>query len=344
MMDRIPDRDDIEAAAARVVPHVQLTPVLTLAPGAMGGNWVPQLKLEMLQHTGSFKARGAFNNLLSRPVGAGGVTAVTGGNHGAAVACAARKLGIRARIFVPSYAPAAKVAPIRGYGADIDISTGDFHAAQASCDAQVAESGALKVHPFAEPATIAGQGTLFREWQGQGGLATVVIAVGGGGLIGGAALWFQGQDVRFVGVEPEGAAALSQALQAGGPQEVINHSVAADSLGPQCRAAGLSDLRGWNGSGGAGQRCGNPRRATQPVAGVPHRQRTGRCHGVGGAAGRGLSPCGRRKGGHSAVRGQCRSDGTGKGCGAGLTAEGRTAGKGRGFTPPHPRGIFSGRK
>jgi len=210
---------------------VRLTPVLTLAPGAMGGNWVPQLKLEMLQHTGSFKARGAFNNLLSRPVGAGGVTAVTGGNHGAAVACAARKLGIRARIFVPSYAPAAKVAPIRGYGADIDISTGDFHAAQASCDAQVAESGALKVHPFAEPATIAGQGTLVREWQGQGGLATVVIAVGGGGLIGGAALWFQGQDVRFVGVEPEGAAALSQALQAGGPQEVINHSVAADSLG-----------------------------------------------------------------------------------------------------------------
>ena len=181
MTDRGPTRPDIETAAARVAPHVRLTPVLELGPGCMGGDWVPLLKLELMQHSGSFKARGAFNNLLSRPVGAGGVTAVTGGNHGAAVAYAAGKLGIRARIFVPCYAPAAKIALIRSLGAEVEVSTGDFPAAVAACDAFVATTGALQVHPFSDPATIAGQGTLFAEWQRQTPLDTVVIAVGGGG-------------------------------------------------------------------------------------------------------------------------------------------------------------------
>ena len=231
MTDRGPTRPDIETAAARVATHVRLTPVLELGPGCMGGDWVPLLKLELMQHSGSFKARGAFNNLLSRPVGAGGVTAVTGGNHGAAVAYAAGKLGIRARIFVPCYAPAAKIALIRSLGAEVEVSTGDFPAAVAACDAFVATSGALQVHPFADPATIAGQGTLFAEWQRQTPLDTVVIAVGGGGLIGGAALWFEGQGVRVVGVEPEGATALHSALAAGGPVDVVNRTIAADSLG-----------------------------------------------------------------------------------------------------------------
>ena len=227
----VPSRQDIETAATRVAPYVRVTPVLELAPGAMDGDWVPLMKLELLQHSGSFKARGAFNNLLSRPVGAAGVTAVTGGNHGAAVAYAAGKLGITARIFVPSYAPAAKVALIRSYGAEVVVSTGDFHAAVAACDGWVADTGALKVHPFSEPATIAGQGSLFAEWQRQTPLDTVVIAVGGGGLIGGAALWFEGQGVKVVGVEPQGATALYSALAAGGPVEVANSSIAADSLG-----------------------------------------------------------------------------------------------------------------
>jgi threonine dehydratase len=231
MTQMVPTRLDIETAAARVAPHVRVTPVLDLGQGGMGATWAPLLKLELMQHSGSFKARGAFNNLLSRPVGAAGVTAVTGGNHGAAVAFAAAKLGIKARIFVPSYAPAAKVALIRSFGADIEISTGDFHAAVAACDAWVAATGALKVHPFSEPATIAGQGSLFAEWQRQTPLDSVVIAVGGGGLIGGAALWFEGQGVKVVGVEPEGATALHSALAAGGPVEVVNQSIAADSLG-----------------------------------------------------------------------------------------------------------------
>ena len=222
MDQQAPDRADIEAAAERVAPHVRVTPLLLPAAGSMGNgsagtDWQPVLKLEFLQHTGSFKARGAFNNLLSRPVGPSGVTAVTGGNHGAAVAYAALQLGIRARIFVPSYAPSAKVALIRSFGAVVEVSPGDFHAALAACDAYVAASGALKVHPFSDPATIAGQGTLFREWQAQTALESVVIAVGGGGLIAGAALWFHGQGVRVVGVEPEGAAALTAALAAGGP-------------------------------------------------------------------------------------------------------------------------------
>ena len=236
MDQQAPDRADIEAAAERVAPHVRVTPLLLPAAGSMGNgsagtDWQPVLKLEFLQHTGSFKARGAFNNLLSRPVGPAGVTAVTGGNHGAAVAYAARKLGIRARIFVPSYAPSAKVALIRSFGAVVEVSPGDFHAALAACDAYVAASGALKVHPFSDPATIAGQGTLFREWQAQTALESVVIAVGGGGLIAGAALWFHGQGVRVVGVEPEGAAALTAALAAAGPVDVENRSIAADALG-----------------------------------------------------------------------------------------------------------------
>ena len=223
-------RAEITAAAVRVAPYLRRTPVLDLGRGGMGGHWQPLLKLEYLQLSGSFKARGAFNSLLSRPIGPAGVTAISGGNHGAAVALAAARLGHRARVFVPMAASQAKRDLIRRYGGEV-VEAADFHAALARCDEYVGETGALKVHPFAEAATIAGQGTLGLEWQGQCDLDTVLIAVGGGGLIAGVAVWFQSLGVKVIGVEPEGSCALHSALAARGPVEVAINSVAADSLG-----------------------------------------------------------------------------------------------------------------
>lgn len=223
--------DDIRAAHARVSPHIRKTPVLELARGALGGDFTPVFKLEFTQHAGSFKTRGAFNSILSNRIGAAGVAAASGGNHGAAVAYAARTLGVKARIFVPEISPQAKVAAIRRFGADVVIGGAQYDDAQAACDAYVAETGAFKIHPFSAEATIAGQGTLALEWAAETKLDTVVIAVGGGGLISGAAAWFMGSGVRVIGVEPEGSRALQAALEAGGPLEVKVASVAADSLG-----------------------------------------------------------------------------------------------------------------
>ncbi|MFY8115432.1 MAG: serine/threonine dehydratase [Rhabdaerophilum sp.] len=223
--------DDIRAAHARIRSHIRQTPVIELPRGALGGDFTPVLKLEHSQLSGSFKARGAFNSLLSMAVPAAGVAAASGGNHGAAVAFAARALGIPARIFVPEISPAPKIAAIRRYGADVVIGGAQYDDAQAACDLYVAETGALKIHPFSAPATIAGQGTLGLEWSAQAGLDEVVIAVGGGGLVSGAAAWFHGTDVKVIGVEPEGSRALDAALKAGGPVEVKVQSVAADSLG-----------------------------------------------------------------------------------------------------------------
>ncbi len=221
-------RDMISAASQRIAPFVRKTPVLELPRGALGGDWVPILKLEFLQHAGSFKARGAFNNLLSRPIGRAGVAAASGGNHGAAVAYAAQVLGYPARVFVPAISAPAKVAAIRHFGADVIIGGARYDDAQAACDAYVSETGALKVHPFAGEETIAGQGSVAREWPGH--LDSVLVAAGGGGLISGIARWWAGK-VRIVGVEPEGSCALHAALAAGGPVTVEVNSVAADSLG-----------------------------------------------------------------------------------------------------------------
>ncbi len=223
-------RAAIEAAAARIAPHIRRTPLLN-GPGAFGHDGPVSLKLEFLQHAGSFKARGAFNTLLSRPVPAAGVAAASGGNHGAAVALAAGRLGIRARIFVPQIASPAKIAVIRAHGAEIVIGGARYADAQEACDAYVAESGALRVHPFDAEATIEGQGTVGLEWEEDGPpLDTVLVAVGGGGLVAGVASWFAGR-VRVVGVEPEGSRALHAALAAGRPVDVEVDSVAADSLG-----------------------------------------------------------------------------------------------------------------
>ncbi len=225
-------RPMIEAAAQRIAGHARITPVMRLGTGAFGSEADLSLKLECLQHAGSFKTRGAFNNLLSLDLPAAGVAAASGGNHGAAVAFAARARGVKATIFVPEISPPPKIEAIRRFGAEVVIGGAQYDDAQAACDRFVAETGALKIHPFAAKETIAGQGTLGREWQEQEpDLDTVLVAVGGGGLISGIAAWFAGSKVKVVGVEPAGSRALQAALEAGGPVQVDVASIAADSLG-----------------------------------------------------------------------------------------------------------------
>jgi threonine dehydratase len=226
---------DIRAAYARIRGHVRRTPLIETASPIDGASPL-SLKLECLQATGSFKARGAFHNLLARPVSAAGCAAASGGNHGAAVAFAAQKLGIRARVFVPEIATHAKITKIKAYGGEIVIGGPAYAAAQERCDAYVAETGALLIHPYDAVETIAGQGTVALEWEedlerlGLENLDTVLVAVGGGGLIAGVAGWFQGR-VKVVGVEPEGSRALHAALEADKPVDVTVNSLAADSLG-----------------------------------------------------------------------------------------------------------------
>ncbi|MGF7055036.1 threonine dehydratase/predicted RNase H-like nuclease [Bosea sp. OAE752] len=232
MSERPVTRPMIEEAAARIADHARITPVMRLGSGALGSAADLSLKLECLQHAGSFKTRGAFNNLLSLAVPAAGVSAASGGNHGAAVAYAAMKRGVKATIFVPEISPAAKIEAIKRFGAEVVVGGAQYDDAQAACDRFVAETGALKIHPFAAKETVTGQGTLGREWDLQEpDLDTVLVAVGGGGLISGIASWFAGSKVRVVGVEPEGSRALQAALEAKGPAEVKVASVAADSLG-----------------------------------------------------------------------------------------------------------------
>ena len=225
---------DIRAAHGRIASRVRHTPLLDIAPLTPG---LPvSLKLEFLQHAGSFKPRGAFNNLLSRTIPAAGVTAASGGNHGAAVAYAARALGHRARIFVPEISSPVKVAKIRAYGADVVVSGARYADALALCETYAQDSGALGIHAYESLETIAGQGTVALEWQaeiaarGMAAINTYLIAVGGGGLIAGIASWFAGK-VRVVGVEPEGSRCLHAALAAGHPVDVDVQSIAGDSLG-----------------------------------------------------------------------------------------------------------------
>lgn len=226
---------DIRAAHARIEAYIRRTPILETAPPIAGAPPI-SLKLEAFQHSGSFKARGAFHNLLTRPAPAVGCATASGGNHGAAVAYAANALGVQARVFVPEISTPAKVARIRSYGAEAIVGGAAYADAQERCDAYVAESGALKIHPYAAPATVAGAGTVGLEWEEDlerlalPTLDTVLVAVGGGGLISGVAAWFAGR-VKVVGVEPEGSRALHAALEAGGPVDVPIQSVAADSLG-----------------------------------------------------------------------------------------------------------------
>lgn len=225
-------RTEIECAAGRIAPYVRRTPLLALdAPVRC------ELKLEQLQVTGSFKVRGAFNTLLSAVVPNAGVAAASGGNHGAAVAHAAHRLGRPAAVFVPSIASPTKLTVIREAGADVHVGGAFYADALAACEAYRETTGAIGIHAYDAPATIAGQGTVAAEWEADtAGLDTVLVAVGGGGLIAGIAAWFEGR-VKVVGVEPEGSACLSAALAAGSPVDVDVASVAADSLGARCTGA-----------------------------------------------------------------------------------------------------------
>jgi threonine dehydratase len=189
------------------------------------------LKLELLQHSGSFKTRGAFANLLTHEVPAAGVVAASGGNHGAAVSFAARTLGKPATIFVPVVTSQTKRERIAGYGARLVV-TGDYYADALSASEQwAAENGALRVHAYDQPETLLGQGTVGLEFEEQDPhLDTLLVAVGGGGLIGGIAAWY-GKRLRLIGVEPEAAPTLEHALRAGQPVDAPAGGIAADSLG-----------------------------------------------------------------------------------------------------------------
>lgn len=219
----------IGAARERIGGHVRHTPV---AEVRLPGIDLPvALKLEQMQHTGSFKARGAFNTLLSGPVPQAGIVAASGGNHGAAVAYAAHHLGHDAQIFVPEMAGPAKIALIERTGAKLTVVPGEYANALAMAREVEEASGAMQVHAYDAPATVAGQGTCMAEWEDQGLKAdTVLIAVGGGGLIAGAMAWLAGRR-RVVAVEPETSCALHAALETGAPVDVEVSGVAANALG-----------------------------------------------------------------------------------------------------------------
>ena len=223
-------RDDIQRTYQTIQPYIRRTPVVELELGELPS---VTLKLEQLQCAGSFKARGAFANLLLRDVPPAGVVAASGGNHGVAVAYAANRRGIPARIFVPTVSAPAKVERIRQLGADLVV-TGDRYAdALAAAQDWVASSGAMSVHAFDQRETLLGQGTLGLELARQTEqLDTVLVAVGGGGLIGGVAAWFGGA-TRVIGVEPDGAPTLTLARAAGQPADAPAEGVAADALAPR---------------------------------------------------------------------------------------------------------------
>jgi threonine dehydratase len=227
-------RDRIADAERIIRPYVRRTPVIDIDGDEFGPSPVHlSLKLELLQHSGSFKVRGAFTNLLMREVPRAGVVAASGGNHGAAVAYAAMKLVIPAKIFVPRISSPAKLERIRDYGAELVV-VGELYAdALAASEAWIAQSGALPVHAFDQAETLMGQGTLGMELEGQvARLDTLLVAVGGGGLIGGVAAWYAGK-VKIVGVEPEAAPTLHRALEAGRPVDAEAGGIAADSLAPR---------------------------------------------------------------------------------------------------------------
>jgi threonine dehydratase len=228
--EALPTPAEIERAAERISEHVRRTPVMTVgAEVSERGRCV--LKLELLQHTGSFKPRGAFNRVLSRDVPAAGIIAASGGNHGAAVAHVGSVLRVPTEIFVPAAAPDIKLRRLDGYPATVTRAGELYDEAQAASDERAAATGALVVHPYDLPAVIAGQGTLARELETQADdLDTVLVAVGGGGLIAGTASWFRGR-VRIVAVEPARSRCLGAALDAGTPVDVDVDGIASDSLG-----------------------------------------------------------------------------------------------------------------
>lgn len=227
------DGSDVQAATARIAGHVRRTPVLEPGAGTFGVASPLVLKLELLQHTGSFKPRGAFSKMLAVEVGPAGVIAASGGNFGLAVAFAARRLGHAAEVFVPSTSPPVKAERIRAQGATVTIVPGTFDDAWAAMEARAVETGAVVMHPFDQPEVAAGQGSIGIEIAEQVPDAdTVLVAVGGGGLIAGVAAWFEDR-VRVVAVEPSACPTLFAAREAAEPTEVEVGGLAVDSLGPR---------------------------------------------------------------------------------------------------------------
>ena len=232
--DTAVSRESIAAVEPVIRPHIRRTPVVELCSSNLGLDPCPlTLKLELLQHSGSFKVRGAFANLLLRPIPAAGIVAASGGNHGAAIAYAASQLGLPARIFVPTCCSPAKLERIRGYGATLVV-TGELYAdALEASEVWAAESGALPVHAFDQAETLMGAGTVGLELEAQApALDTLVVPVGGGGLLGGISSWYAGR-CKLVGVEPELAPTLTRALEAGRPVDAEAGGIAADSLAPK---------------------------------------------------------------------------------------------------------------
>jgi threonine dehydratase len=217
-----------------ITPHIRRTPVIEVDGGDFGVS-IPTLalKLESLQHAGSFKARGAFTNLLTRKLPEAGVVAASGGNHGAAVAFAAMKRKVPAKIFVPSVASPAKIQQITDYGADLVVGGERYAEALAASETWVARSGAMPIHAFDQIETLLGQATVGLELESQAAhLTTLLVAVGGGGLIAGITAWYAGR-IKIVGVEPEKAPTLTRALEAGRPVDAEAGGIAADSLAPR---------------------------------------------------------------------------------------------------------------
>ena len=212
-----------------ILPHIRRTPVLEVDSHSAALT----LKLELLQHAGSFKTRGAFANLLTRAIPAAGVVAASGGNHGVAVAYASSQLGIHAHIFVPTVTSSAKLARLHELGCEVTVAGSRYAEALAASEEWVTQTGALAIHAYDQVETLLGQGSVGLEYEEQAPeLDTLLVAVGGGGLIGGIAAWYQGK-VKIIGVEPEAAPTLFKALEAGHPVDAEAGGIAADSLAPR---------------------------------------------------------------------------------------------------------------
>jgi threonine dehydratase len=227
-------RDEIRDNYRKIAPYVRRTPVISVASSDFGlGEFPLLLKLELLQHTGSFKARGAVTNLLTRKIPKAGIVAASGGNHGVAVAFAANKFQVPARVYVPTVAGRTKIEKIRSYGVDLVVGGNLFSDAYAESQKWAEQSGALMIHPFDQRETMLGQGSVGLELEEQAPeIDTLLVAVGGGGLLGGIASWYRGK-VGVVGVEPEKAPTLTRALEAGRPVDAEAGGIAAGSLAPR---------------------------------------------------------------------------------------------------------------
>ncbi len=225
-------RQEIESAHKRIQKYIRKTPSIISGNETFGLKGSISLKLEHLQYSGSFKARGAFNSLLNKTIPEAGIAAASGGNHGAAVACAAHALGVKARIFVPETSNPAKIEKIRDFGAEVHIEGAAYADAAALCAKYQQQTGAVDIHPYDAPDTINGQGTVALEWAEQSpDLDTILVAVGGGGLAAGIASYYANSSTRVIAVEPYGSCSMYAALKAGKPVDVELDSIAANALG-----------------------------------------------------------------------------------------------------------------